>query len=116
MINQAIEEAIDLEEFYTSKGDIARLMSLDSNFHQVIYRAAKSAPLQFMLRTFHHYIQHARSQSIAAPGRARRALAEHKAILQAIRKRDGDRAERLMAEHIRNASLNLINTLKTRKA
>ncbi len=69
-----------------------------------------------MLHTFHHYIQHARSQSIAAPGRAQRALAEHKAILQAIRERDGDTAERLMADHIRNASLNLINTMETRQA
>jgi len=107
-----IEEAIDLEGFYTAKGDIARLMGLDSNFHQVIYRAAKSMPLQHMLHTFHHYIQHARSQSIAAPGRAERALAEHKAILAAIRERDGDKAESLMADHIRNASLNLINTMK----
>jgi len=110
-----LQEAIDLEGFYTARGDIARLMSLDSNFHQVIYRAAKSVPLQHMLRTFHHYIQHARSQSIAAPGRARHALAEHKAILQAIRSRDGDRAELLMADHIRKASHNLINTMKTRQ-
>ena len=111
-----LQEAIELEEFYTSKGDIDRLMGLDSRFHQVIYRAAKSMPLHYMLRTFHHYIQHARSQSIAAPGRARRALAEHKAIFAAISERDGDKAERLMAEHIRNASSNFMDTLKSSTA
>ena len=110
-----LQEALDLEEFYTAKGDIEKLMNLDSNFHQVIYRASKSRPLQYMLRTFHHSIQHARSQSIAAPGRAWQALKEHKAILQAIRERDGDRAERITAEHIRKASLNLLKTMKARQ-
>ncbi len=112
---QELQEAIDLEEFYTSKGDIGRLMSLDSNFHQLLYRASKSRPLQHMLHTFHNSIQHARSQSIAAPGRAQQALKEHKAILQAIRERDGDRAERITAEHIRKASVNLLKTMKARQ-
>lgn len=107
-----LREAIDLEEFYTSRGDVPRLIGLDTSFHQIIYRAAKSAPLQHMLRTFHHYVQHARTQSIAAPGRAQHALAEHKAILQAIAERDGGRAERLTAEHIQNASRNLLATLQ----
>ena len=107
-----LQEAIDLEEFYTSRGDIDRLMSLDSNFHQILYRASKSRPLQYMLHTFHHYIQRARSQSIAAPGRAQLALEEHKAILQAIRARDGDRAERITVEHIRKASMNLLKTMQ----
>jgi len=110
-----LQEAIDLEEFYTSKADIGRLMSLDSNFHQILYRASKSRPLQYMLHTFHHYIQRARSQSIAAPGRAEQALAEHKAILQAIRERDGDKAELITAEHIRNASLNLLKTMEAQQ-
>ncbi|MCX5901755.1 MAG: GntR family transcriptional regulator [Proteobacteria bacterium] len=110
-----LQEAIDLEEFYTTRGDIGRLMNLDSSFHQVIYRASKSRPLQYMLHTFHHYIQCARSQSIAAPGRAEQALAEHKAVLQAIRERDGEKAESLTAEHIRNASLNLLKTLAAEK-
>lgn len=110
-----LQEAIDLEEFYTSKGDIGRLMSLDSNFHQILYRASKSRPLQYMLHTFHHYIQRARSQSIAAPGRAQLALEEHKAILQAIRERDGDRAERITVEHIRKASMNLLKTMEARQ-
>ena len=110
-----LQEAIDLEEFYTSRGDIGRLMSLDSNFHQLLYRASKSRPLQHMLHSFHHSIQHARSQSIAAPGRAQQALKEHKAILQAIRERDGERAERITAEHIRNASLNLLKTMEAQQ-
>jgi len=111
-----LQEAIDLEEFYTPKEDIGKLMSLDSNFHQILYRASKSKPLQYMLHTFHHYIQRARSQSFAAPGRARLALEEHKAILQAIRERDGDRAERITVAHIRKASMNLLKTIQTLQA
>lgn len=38
-------------------------------------------------------------------GRARRALAEHRLILDAIRERDGEHAELMMRRHIRNARL-----------
>jgi DNA-binding GntR family transcriptional regulator len=75
-----LQEAIELEEFYTLKNDIEHLIQLDSRFHQIMYRASKSKPLMYMLRTFHQYIQHARSLSLETPGRAYKALQEHKLI------------------------------------
>lgn len=111
-----LKEAVDLEEFYTSKADIEHLIQLDSRFHQVIYKASKSRPLMYMLQTFHHYIQRARTQSIGTPGRAQKALDEHKAILQAISARDGAKAERLTAAHIQKAQANLLKALSLKPA
>jgi len=65
----------------------------------------------YMLKTFHHYIQGARTQSLETPGRAYKALQEHKVIFQAIREHDGARAEALTAEHIHKASLNLLKAI-----
>jgi DNA-binding GntR family transcriptional regulator len=45
---------------------------------------------------------------MSSPERAAEVLEEHKAILQAIIDRDADRAEKLMTEHVRNASINLL--------
>lgn len=108
-----LQDAIELEEFYTLKNDIEHLIRLDSRFHQIIYKASKSRPLMYMLKTFHQYIQHARSLSLEAPGRAYKALQEHKLILQAIKEHDGPRAEELTAEHIRKASANLLKIIQT---
>lgn len=111
-----LQNAIELEEFYTLKNDLEQLIRLDSRFHQVIYTASKSRPLMYMLKTFHHYIQRARSQSLETPGRAYKALQEHKVIFQAIREHDGAQAEALTAEHIHKASLNLLKALGEQQA
>lgn len=110
-----LQDAIELEEFYTLKNDIQHLIELDSRFHQIIYKASKSRPLMYMLKTFHHYIQGARSQSIATPGRAYKALQEHKVILRAIKERDGAKAEQLTAEHIQKASANLLQAIASQE-
>ncbi len=105
---EELNEAIELEEFYTMKNDSNHLLQFDSRFHDIIYRASKSKPLMHTLSTFHHYVQRARIVSLNNPERARKVLEEHKAILQAITEHDADKAERLTTEHVRNASLNLL--------
>lgn len=108
-----MKEAIELEEFYTMRGDIDHLLQSDTRFHDIIYRASKSAPLIHTLSTFHHYVQRARNFSLSTPGRAQKVLDEHKAILQAIIDNDADKAEKLTTEHVGNASRNLLEHWKT---
>ena len=105
---EELKEAIDLEEFYTTKNDISHLLQFDSRFHDIIFKASKSKPLMHTLSTFHHHVQRARSISLNCPGRARLVLEEHKAILQAIIERDAEKAEKLTTIHVRNASMNLL--------
>ncbi len=107
-----LKETIELEEFYTLKNDTEHLLRFDSKFHEIIFKASKSRPLMHMLSTFHHYVQRARNISMSSPGRAQKALEEHKAILKAIMERDADMAERLTTEHVRKASVNLIKQNK----
>jgi DNA-binding GntR family transcriptional regulator len=101
-----LKEALEFEEFYTLKNDADQLMKFDSKFHEIIFRASKSSPLMHMLSTFHNYIQSARNNSFDTPGRPPKAFEEHKAIFEAISKKDADTAEKLTIEHIRNANNN----------
>lgn len=101
-----LKEALEFEEFYTAKNDVEHLMTFDSKFHDIIFRASKSSPLMHMLSTFHHYIQSARNKSFDTPGRPPKALEEHRAIFEAISNRDADTAEELTIRHITNASEN----------
>ncbi|NMA33089.1 MAG: GntR family transcriptional regulator [Clostridiaceae bacterium] len=105
---EELREAVDLEEFYTVKCNYGNLLRFDTRFHDIIFKASKSTPLMHTLSTFHSYVQKARKVSMSSPERAAEVLSEHKAIMQAIIDRDADRAEKLMTEHVRNASLNLL--------
>lgn len=99
-----LREALDLEEFYTSRNDSNHLMQFDNKFHEIIFKASKSKPLMHTLSTFHHYVQRARNASLESPVRAKEVLNEHRAIYLAILARDPDKAEQLTIQHIKNAS------------
>ncbi|TYQ16411.1 UNVERIFIED_CONTAM: DNA-binding GntR family transcriptional regulator [Acetivibrio alkalicellulosi] len=99
-----LKEAVDFEEFYTIKNDPEHLMKFDSKFHEILFKASKSDPLMHLLKTFHHYVHRARIGSFKSPIRAREALKEHRAILDAIINKDAKMAEELAIEHIRNAA------------
>ncbi len=105
---KALEKIVDLQEFYLIKNNTEQIWKLDGEFHKIIYESSRSRPLRYMLSNFHNYIKNARDISIQSAGRAEKTVAEHKAILEAIRNKNGPLAESLTAEHIINAKNNLI--------
>ena len=107
-----LKEVLELEEFFTMKNDAQHLGQYDFKFHVIIFKASKSKPLMHTLSTFHHYVQRARKASFKTPGRALKALKEHRDIYEAIAARDAERAEKLATEHVYNASKNLLNNVK----
>lgn len=102
-----LRELLALEAYHTERGDAEPLMRLDSRFHEIIFKASGSRLLNRTLSSFHHYMQQARSQSLHGMVRAEKTLAEHRAILSALEGKDADRAESLMAQHVRNAMRNI---------
>ena len=111
----SLEEIVDLTEFYLKKNDFDRLLKLDSEFHETIFKASKNWPLKNMLRNLHNYVKGARINSISSPGRANKMLEEHKRILEAIKEKNPDKAEELTKEHIVNTMKNLQDVVLTNK-
>lgn len=109
---RALEKIVDLQEFYLEKLDIEQIWKLDSDFHKIIYDSSRSKPLCTTLSSYHNYIKRARDVSVKAQGRAEKSVAEHRAILEAICKHNGELAEKLTAEHIYNAKENLLRNVK----
>ena len=105
---KALEKIVDLQEFYLTKNDVEQIWRLDSDFHKIIYDSSRSRPLRSTLSSFHNYIKRARDISVKVEGRAETSVAEHRAILEAIRSGNGALAEQLTAEHIANAKENLL--------
>ena len=100
---RALEELAGLQEFYLSRGDSDSLRELDSEFHAIIFESCRNRPLRSMLSSFHNYTRRARSISVKSIDRAEKSVSEHRAILEALRKHDGELAERLTTEHIAHA-------------
>lgn len=102
-----LENIYNLMEFYTHKHDVSQVAKLNTQFHEVIFKASHSKYLKNMLSNFQVYIQWARYASLKVPGRMEAALAEHKGILEAFRQKDRLLAEKLIMEHVANSSKNI---------
>lgn len=104
-----LNEAVDFQEFYLTRGDVDHLRALDGQFHEIIYAGCGSRVLQDTLAPLHKKIQQYRHNALQAPLRARNSVQEHKAILEAITARDADLAVTHMNNHIRNAIHRALN-------
>lgn len=111
-----LREIAELELFYAKRGDIAQSRNLDTSFHSILYTACGSTPLKNTLISFHNYIGRAREASFGTGGRAEISAHEHMGILEAVQNGDGELAERLTKEHIKNAKANLIESLRKGRA
>ncbi len=105
---KALNNACELMEFYTAKGDIEQIARYNTEFHEIIFEAARSKFLKKTLKNMQSYIQWARLTSLKTQGRAEKALAEHKAILEAFRNGDSSQAEMRIIEHVTNSSENVL--------
>ncbi len=100
---EQLEKTVALQEYYTSRRDSDSIRNLDSEFHRLIYSFCGSRILSELLSDLHRKVQRFRRSSVEDPDRARAAAKEHGEILDALRSRDRDRAERLAVAHIKNA-------------
>ena len=78
-----------------------RAIGLGEEFHLLIWRIAGNGPLQRALNEVHDVVQRFRPNTLSHPGRPAASLREHQGLLEAIRERDADAAEKLAAEHVR---------------
>lgn len=107
-----LEETLSLTEFYIGKGDLQKVVELDSRFHDIICRAGKNRPLRTMLASFHNFARMARHKSITNPGRADKMLEEHRKLLDAIASGNGELASKLSVEHTTNAKGSIVEAMQ----
>ena len=98
-----VREALEFQEFYLGKQDPDRIKSMDSRFHETIYKMSGSTIFYDVLMPLHKKILKYRKASVSDSSRAAASVAEHRAIYQALLARDAQLAERLISEHLDNA-------------
>ena len=96
----ALEEQVDLMEFYTKKKDKKRVLELNTSFHEVIYASARSRFLAQVLRSYKEYIEKTRKSIFYEQSYLEGILSEHRAIFEAIKDRDEERAVEAISKHL----------------
>jgi DNA-binding GntR family transcriptional regulator len=86
-----------------AKGDFEALASDNLRFHSKIAASCGNRLLDHFVEEIHNWVNRIGSTTLSYPNRASVALKEHQAIIDAIEKRDSERAERLAREHMRAA-------------
>ena len=103
-----LKEMVELQEFYVAKQDPERIKTMDSKFHQLIYRYCGSAVLNDTLLPLHKKVQKYRRASVENNSRAQQSASEHRAIYEAIEAGNAELAEKYTTEHIANAANHIL--------
>ena len=100
---EQLQMIYDKQEFYAQRRDYKTVLGLDNEFHEAIYKASRSITLETILEGVHRKMFKYRMNSIEHENRVDASVAEHKAILEAIKAHNGDAAEAALYVHVENA-------------
>ena len=102
-----MEENVYLAKFHAQKGHLEQMAELDNRFHEILYEACDSKILEHQLKDFHLYVLRVRKKTLSS-ARGPKSNEEHGQILEAIKAKDADLAEKLANQHIINAYENMM--------
>ncbi|EPD68795.1 MULTISPECIES: GntR family transcriptional regulator [unclassified Streptomyces] len=93
-----------------SQADVKHFLLLDRDFHMTTYAGCRSGHLLAMTERLWNSTQHYRRafMELADPHRADIVNAEHRLILDAVRRRDAEDGERYLSGHIRRTRVELM--------
>ena len=112
---KAMKELVDLQAFYAERGDSDRVKTLDSEFHEMIYRCSGSTVLYDTLTPLHKKVQKFRKAAVEQRSRAEVSVAEHRAVYAAIASHDAAESERIMTAHVSSARDRLVKSLEAQE-
>jgi DNA-binding GntR family transcriptional regulator len=93
-LNESMELCVDMNA-------VEGFFDKNEQFHGLLVEASGNRKLIEMYEQLASQMGRYRTQSLVLRGTMKRSIAEHNAILRALRKRDPERAARLLVEHIR---------------
>jgi len=99
-----IDALTDIEQAFAEHADDpAEMAELNRAFHEAICRAARNRYLDGASKELQDWIALLGPTTFSVSGRPATSRREHRAIINAVAARDGDKAEKLARTHIREA-------------
>ncbi|MEJ2736009.1 MAG: GntR family transcriptional regulator [Anaerolineae bacterium] len=99
--DNAVLEALRQEQASTPAEDSRRLFDVDHKFHQAIAQAAQNKYLAASLESLFGLSQRLWYLALPSLGFLPSSVEKHLELVEAIKTRDGDQAERIMREHVK---------------
>ncbi len=99
-------------ERLVKKGKLDSLVQVDEEFHRFLIRCSNNSRLIQIMENLTNQMRVARLKSFSVPGRARRAIGEHKRIIDAMLARHKTKAEKLVLQHSENAKQNILSLIE----
>ena len=89
--------------FEKAKNNSGKMAALNQQFHFALLQMAKNRFLTKAVESMQRTMLVLGPSTLTEPKRANTAIKEHRALIQALEKRDADKAESIMSTHLQNA-------------
>lgn len=108
----ALEVKIDEFQRYLDRGDLKRLTRVNTEFHEALYAMSKSPRLIKMIHGLKDEIYFLRKIILNSEKMAHLSNKEHRGIVESIKNREAEKAERLLRNHITRAKEFVLNEIR----
>ena len=108
------EEIIELERYikqmekFTNKNDALSYSEADAEFHELILNICGNKRLIQIRKNLSDQAHRYRIRSLNIPGRLQYSLKEHQEIVEALKRKDAEQADKLSQKHIENVLKNIL--------
>jgi DNA-binding GntR family transcriptional regulator len=103
-----LERYLKQMEKFSNKNDILSYSEKDSEFHELILDICGNKRLIQIRGNLTDQAHRYRIRSLSIPGRVKYSLKEHQEILEALKRKDSEQADRLSQKHIENVLTNIL--------
>lgn len=110
-----LEKALKDIEKAAKKGDTKTIIKKDAEFHNILFNSTRNGRLAQIINNLKEQIYRFRVESFRNPKRFKNTIQEHKAIIEAIKERNSQKAEEITKIHIRKAEDNVLSRLRQQK-
>jgi len=95
-------------EYYTKKDDVLAFSEMDAEFHELILNVCGNNRLIQIRKNLSDQARRYRIRSLSIPGRLKYSLKEHQEVVEALKRKDVEQADRLSQKHIENVLANIL--------
>ncbi len=96
----ALDASIEASTKALKQGDMEKVLELNDQFHEMIYKAAQSEMLYKLINAFIDYIARYHRPLLSSKDNAKVSIEGHRAMVEAMRRGDRENVERIVKSHI----------------
>ncbi|UCB49539.1 MAG: GntR family transcriptional regulator [Deltaproteobacteria bacterium] len=109
-----LEEKIEEFQYFLNHGEMEALLKINTEFHGLLYAMSRSPKLIKMINDLQDQIYRFRRIILKIETMAQTSNEDHRHMLRAMRKRDADRVETLVRQHILRGQKIVLRELENR--